>query len=286
MVLEMNVIVFEVKALFYSYKPPIAYQVKTSNMMPQPSSLIGALYRSYVECHGLDYSKETYDRFLNQIAFAGFAIIPRDGGNTVTIKDFPVLIKHWRIEKDEKLKSDAMLRHYVVSDGRIVGVVGVETEDVKTFIDPVSTIEYLGNSETLVSVRVYGVVKPRKASSVDRREGLDKYYAMQIVSSNAELPSIGVIEQCGKLSDTPWGSRGLSDICYVWEPLEFVGAHKYRPVRAMEVLEYISENLFVIDLEEGFGLAFTTKGFDCLKPRGITASKVEGIAGSKRRGKR
>jgi len=284
----MNAIVFEVKALFYSYKPPIAYQIKTSNIMPQPSSLVGALYRSYVESNGFSYSKETYNWFLNQISFAGFAIIPHNGVGTVIIKDFPVLIKHWRMEErgDKEPEFDAMIRHYFVSNGRIIGIVGVETEDAKPFIDAVSAIEYLGNSESLVSIRVIKVAKPNKAQSTDKKENLDRYYIAQVISDNtSSLPSIGIIEQCGRLSELPWGSRESGNVCYVWEPLEVVSANRYRPLKAIEILNHFKDDLFVIDIENKFGLTFIMKGFDCLKPRGITTPSSGDVSRGRRRGK-
>ncbi|ADM27731.1 CRISPR-associated protein Cas5 family [Ignisphaera aggregans DSM 17230] len=263
----MKVLLFEVKSLFYSYKAPIAYQVKASNMLPPPSALLGAVYRNYVRETSSSYSKDSLSEFLRSVAYAGFAVLPVDDRGFVSFRKFVVLLKHWRLEKDEEEpRPDAMLREYVYMHGRLVGVIAYNGLNNETLTKVVETIEYLGNSESLIGIRAL-----ESGLSVKSAEECGDGYMTQMISSSVNnLPRHGVIEQCGRVPRSPWGGRETADVCYVWNPLEPAGKDLYRPIRfgdiRTELLEDLRKKVACVEsVALNARLVFTSAGFECLK---------------------
>jgi len=261
-VMNMKVLIFEVKPLFYSYKTPNVYQVKPSNMFLPPSVLIGAIYKNYVKEVLGSYSRDTLLKFLRLVEYTGFAVLPKDGEDFVSLKKFAVLLKHWRFE--DKLRSDAMLREYVYIYAKLIGVIAYKELDDDALARAVESIVYLGNSESMVSVRLLESVVPTK--DIEKcRDG----YVMQIVSENIDdLPHRGIVELCGKVPKIPWGERRATDICYVWNPVEPVDEDVYRPIRYsnIEMQEDMHRKAVCIESKTlNTRLVFTSAGFECLK---------------------
>jgi len=261
----MKVLIFEVKPLFYSYKAPISYQVKVSNILLPPSALLGAIYKNYVKEILGSYSRDTLLNFLNSVEYAGFAVLPVDGGDFVSFRKFAVLLRHWRFEKGRKeLTSDAMLREYVYVYGRLIGVIAYEGLDDEALTRAVESIVYLGNSESMVSVRVLELLHLTKNA-----DSCHDGYMMQIVSESTDgLPHRGVVEQCGKIPRVPWGEREPIDVCYVWNPVEPIGRDLYRPIRysAIGLQENVYRKTVCIESKTlNIRLVFTSVGFECLK---------------------
>lgn len=260
----MKAIVFEIKPLFYSYKSPVSYQIKTSNILPPPSALLGAIYKSYVEVANLDFSQDTLIGFLRAVKFVGTTVVPKTSSRTHVIKKFSVLMKHHRLEYDPKVKEgkreDAMVREFIFIEDGILGLIAFEDAmNHEILMRAVEGIEYLGNSESLVSVNVLDVV--------DVKEKGNNGVMMQMVSSSVtSLPSIGIIEQCGKIPKRPWGSRESKDVCYVWNPLISLGRDRYRVVYLDEIANMIKQrkSLFVHSDKLGEGLVFSPDDFECL----------------------
>jgi len=267
---HMKVLLFEVKPLFYSYKAPIAYQVKASNMLIPPSALLGAVYRNYVMETLGSYSEGTLSEFLGSVKYAGFAVLPTDGGGLVSLRRFAVLLKHWRLEKDEEEPyPDAMLREYVYVYGRLVGAIAYSGLDDEALVRAVELIVYLGNSESMVSVRA---LEP--GLSVKGADECGDGYVMQMVSDSVNsLPRRGVVEQCGRIPRVPWGGREPADVCYVWNPVEPAGRDLYRSIRYGNIKDELREDprrkfVCVESRVLGARLVFTPEGFECLK-RGV-----------------
>jgi len=262
----MKVLLFEVKPLFYSYKAPIAYQVRASNMLPPPSALLGAVYRNYVSETSGSYSEGSLSEFLRSIAYAGFTVLPVNGGGFVSFRRFAVLLKHWRLERGEDVRPDAMIREYVYVYGKLIGAIAYDGLNDEALARAVEDLEYLGNSESLVSVRVLESGFIAKGT-----EGCRDGYMMQIVSGSiSNLPRCGVVEQCGRVPRAPWGDRETADVCYVWNPVEPIGKDLYRPIRYGNIEAELQEDLHwkvVCVKSESLNtrFVFTSVGFECLK---------------------
>lgn len=266
----MKGIVFEIKPLFYSCKLPVAYQIKTSSILPPPSSLLGAIYKNYVKVLDLDYSKSSLVKFLSDVIYVGLTLLPPKADlDTVIIKKFSVLLKHHRIEKDPKSREkgrriDAMAREYVFTSGRMIGVLVAKNLD-SPLIEAVESMEYLGNSESIVSVKV--LERDLPVEMLDVNKVMDKNVMLQIISSDIEsLPVRGVIEQCGRIPSEPWSSREAKDFCYVWNPLEPFIVNRYKPLSYKDVVsDRIQKNfMFLFSHSLGLQLIFSNHGFDCL----------------------
>jgi len=266
----VKVLLFEVKPLFYSYKAPIAYQVKASNMLIPPSTLLGAVYRNYVMETLGSYSEGSLSEFLRSVEYAGFAVLPADGGDLVSLRRFEVLLKHWRLERDEKEpRPDAMLREYVYVYGKLVGAIAYSGLDDEALVRAVEGIVYLGNSESMVSVRALESRLSIKGVAEECEDG----YVMQMVSDSVNsLPRRGVVEQCGRVPRAPWDGREPADICYVWNPLEPAGKDLYRPIRFSGIRTELREDLrrkavcvCVKSAALNAKFVFTSAGFECLK---------------------
>lgn len=280
----MKGIVFEIKPLFYSYKTPIAYQIKSSNVLLSPSSLLGAVYKNFIKLLNLDYSNDTLKKFLNNTKYTGLTLISRDNTNLVSMVRFAVLLKHHRIERDEKSKkkseeglggktwrTDAMAKEYVFTNGRIVGAFVVN--DIDVFVEAIESIEYLGNSESLVSVQILEADLPiqvfKIGNSIANRTRDN--VMLQMVSKSVDLlPSRGIIEQCGVLPEKPWGHRTGKDTCYVWNPLEPIERNRYRSLSYKDIIDvnHNREFMSIYSSKLGLDLVFSIDGFDCLYPSG------------------
>jgi len=283
----VEAVLFEVKGFFYSYKVPLAYQVKASNLLVPPSALLGAIYKSYVREAGLEYTGETLFNFLKGVRYVGLAVLPEEGLGEVLVRRSELTRRLWRYERGVEVRSDAMVREYVYLHGRATGVVFFEGPDrgfKGLLARALEGIEYLGDSESIVSVRVLDespqVLQVRNAP--DCREG----YMAQLVAENVDrLPKLGVIEQCGRVPRTPWGARQPGDICYVWQPLAPRTGDKYKPLRYSEIEREVGEDvvtsMWCVKSERvRAGLVFSTAGFECIS----TSTSPAGAREGRRRG--
>lgn len=262
----MRAFVFEIRPLFLSHKSPTAYQVKTSNILPPPSTLLGAIYKNYVGLTNLDYSEGTLKGFLKAVKFAGMTVIPSSPSKDIVVKRSAVLLKHHRLERGARERGDAMAREFVFIDGRILGLVAVEGPvSQKAITEAVEGIEYIGNSESLVSVQMLDA-DAKVLDAIDARRKGNGGIMMQMVSSDAKsLPSVGIIEQCGKVPERPWGARDSKDVCYVWNPLEPLGKDRYQVLRFSDRV-YIAERKFMLVHSDRLGedLVLSPDGFESL----------------------
>lgn len=280
----MEAILFEVKGFFYSYKVPLAYQVKASNLLVPPSALLGAIYKSYVRETGLNYTGETLSNFLKEVRYVGLAILPKEGLNEVLVRRSELTRRLWRYEREVEIRSDAMVREYVYLHGQAMGVISFESPNrgFKVLLArALEGIEYLGDSESIVSVRVLDenpqVLRIQEAPNC--REG----YMAQLIADNVDrLPKLGVIEQCGRVPRTPWGVRQPGDICYVWQPLAPRTGDRYKPLKYSEIEQEIEENTVagmwcVKSGRVRAELVFSTAGFECLSiPAGTRGGRGRG----------
>jgi len=280
----VEAILFEVKGFFHSYKVPLAYQVKASNLLVPPSALLGAIYKSYVREAGLDYTRETLSNFLKEVKYVGLAVLPKEGLNEVLVRRSELTRRLWRYERDVEIRSDAMVREYVYLHGQAIGVISFESPntDFKVLLArALEGIEYLGDSESIVSVRVLDenpqMLRIREAP--DCREG----YMAQLIADNVDkLPKLGVIEQCGRVPRTPWGARQPGDICYVWQPLAPRTGDRYKPLKYSEIEQEVGEDVVmniwcVKSRRVSAQLVFSTAGSECLStPAGTRVRKRRG----------
>jgi len=272
----VKALLFELKPLFLSYKTPISYQVKTSNLLPPPSALLGALFKNYVRITGGDYSPESLRNFLSNVKYTGVIVLSTDGSSFVTAKRFSVLLKHIRLErveeekrKEGELRTDAMLREFVHIHGKVVGTLLLNSSSVGVdmLVDALEAIEFVGNSESLTTVKVIEELDPQSGIQGDG-------FLMQVVSDDiSKLPPVGIVEQCGKISSEPWGGRKSSEVCYVWSPLVSVGGHKYLPVKYSDVKGLTYSKVYSLYSKTlGATLVVVADGFDCLMPASEEAS--------------
>jgi len=268
----VEALLFEVKTLFYSYKVPVAYQVKSSTLLIPPSALLGAIYRGYVREAGLSYTGETLSSFLVAVKYAGVAVLPEEGLGEVLVRKFEVTRRLWRYERDVKpVKLDAMVREYAGLRGRVVGVVAFEGLGGgfrHLLARALEGIEYLGDSESIAGVRVLD--ESPQVFRLKEVPGCSDGFMAQLIAGNADrLPKLGVIEQCGRVPKTPWGPRHHEDVCYVWQPLAPRVRDRYRPLRYADVEREVGEdvvaNMWCVESgRAGARLIFSTAGFECL----------------------
>jgi len=276
----VKAVVFEAKYLFYSIKSPISYQVRVSNILPSASTLLGALYKGYVEANNFDYNDNTYRDFLNRIEFAGFTCIPPNEHGYIKIKEFSLPLKHWRFERDrvigdqrkkggKELEADVVLRQYIATNAKLIGIAVLDDKDVDTIVEALYHIDWLGNTESLVSIRLLQVANVVKLDCESKKEVVKNYYMMQIINRDVNLmPSRGIIEQCGTMPRDHWGNRTPSDICYVWHPLEPVMPNTYKLLKLGDVQEHILKhncNVLAVKTLDSINLAFINQGFECIK---------------------
>lgn len=238
----MKALLFEINFPFFSVKVPYAYQMRVSNILVPPSTLFSAIYRSYVEVCGWDYSLETLQLFTENIQYVGVAVLPREKNREeIGIKVSSLLLRHFRTAEQQKRaegkEGDAMLREIVFLDGRLIGL--VLYDELKNMTEAVEAITWLGNTESLVSTRVL------EELPVESRETSIEGEAVmtQIVADDrSKLPQFGVVEIAGKIAPPRGEGRKPQDVCYVWHPVASLEPDVFRPIRVRDIRSYVESH--------------------------------------------
>jgi len=228
----------KVTTTFYSYKTPHPYQVKTSNLVLPPTTLLMAIYRNLILLSGGDFCWESLKTYLKEkVVYAGFTIVPREGSDKVHFAKSALLLRLSRAGEGAGHKTDAMRREYVFTDGSYIGIFafrGLEEDLVRRAVE---YIDFLGNSESLVSVRVLGFADIEYADKADKDAFMGQSLSDDF-SIFTQFGGIGLVERCGKI--TLW-ERNVEDILYVWFPLKPTGVllgsetETFEPVRFGEI---------------------------------------------------
>ena len=185
--MNLRAILFKIYPLFYSYKPPLSYQVKDSNRFIPPSVLLSATYRYYIELTGKDYSPESLMRFLNSIKYAGLT----SSSEEIHITSSSFLLRLWRIaeakgkkkKEEEKTNYDAMRRIYISTSKPFLGFIIYEPSSLSgdILIRAVESIIWLGDNVCDTKVEVVETDLPIKVEAPP-----DEAFMTQIVSSERE----------------------------------------------------------------------------------------------------